>query len=72
MGRLFDTLVAAIRQAEDRGETRYQLAQRTGVNESTLSRIVNRKVESVSLDTLERLVEALGIRVTLDTPRPKK
>ena len=65
MGHLYDTLVRAITEAEARGETRYQIAQRTGVSQATLSRIVNRQTESVSLDTLERLVDALGIEVRL-------
>lgn len=65
VGKLYDTLVRAITEAESRGETRYQIAQRTGVSQATLSRIVNRQTESVSLDTLEKLVDALGIEIRL-------
>lgn len=65
MGKLYDTLVRAIAEAEARGESRYQLSRRTGVSQATLSRIVNRQTESVSLDTLERLVDALGIEVRI-------
>lgn len=65
VGVLFDTLVRAISEAEKRGETRYQIAQRTGVSQATLSRIANRQTESVSLDTLEKLVDALGIEIRI-------
>lgn len=65
VGILFDTLVTAIEAAEKRGETRYQIAKRTGVSQATLSRIANRQTESVSLDTLEKLIDALGIEIRL-------
>lgn len=58
-------MVRAIEAAEERGESRYALAKRTGVSQATLSRIVNRQTESVSLDTMERLLDALGIEIRI-------
>ena len=65
VGVLYETLIRAIAAAEERGETRYQLAKRTGVSQSTLSRIVNRQTENVSFDTMERLIDALGIEIRI-------
>ena len=47
----------------DCGETRYSLAQRMGIAESTLSRFVNGS-RGLSMDVLDRLFDALDLEIT--------
>jgi len=55
-------LLRVIAQAEKQGVTRYQIAQRSGVSEGQLSRLVNRTVFP-RLDTAERIAEACGYEI---------
>lgn len=58
---------AAIRKAERRGVTRYQLAKLSGVSESALCKIHHgQRVPTV--ESVERIAAALGGRLTLDFP----
>ena len=52
---IIEVLIREIEKAEARGISRYQLAQRTGVPQSTLSRLVNRGRESLRVETAEKL-----------------
>jgi ribosome-binding protein aMBF1 (putative translation factor) len=58
MGELTEILIRAI---EDSGLTRYEISKRSGVEEATLSRLVNRQRTNINLNTLEKLAEVLGI-----------
>lgn len=68
--KIIDALIAAIHEAEARGITRYVLSQRTGIPQSTISRLMNRERESLRVDTVERLCEELGF--TLDMRAAKR
>ena len=47
---------------EKRGWTAYRLAKESGIHPSVLSKYVNNQVREVSLDTLNKLCEALSCR----------
>src|SRR5688572_2759164 len=64
--RLTEQLRTAIEQS---GLTRYELAKRSGVSQSMLSRFVNGQ-GSLALDSIEKLAPFLGIEIT--TKRRKK
>ena len=54
----------AIRQAERRGVTRYQISKATGMPQSQIGRIASG--ENVpKLDTAERVAAAIGYRLTI-------
>jgi transcriptional regulator with XRE-family HTH domain len=59
-----DQLRAAIRRAERRGMTRYQIAQRSDVSEAQLSRLVH-GTHLPRIDTAERMAKALGCRLVV-------
>ena len=48
-------------QRLDRGWTQEELARRSGVDQSTISRIENGLTRGVGLGILERLADALGL-----------
>lgn len=60
MGEIIERLIQEIQRAEAKGVTRYQLSQRTGIQQSTLSRLMNRERESLKVETVEKLCEELG------------
>ena len=63
-------LTDQLRQAiDDCGVTRYRISQDTGIDESTLAKFYNRQ-RGMSLDSLDRLAEFLGLRVVMDR-KPK-
>jgi transcriptional regulator with XRE-family HTH domain len=58
-----ETLTEQLRRAiHDCGETRYSLAQRTGIAQSTLSRFVTGD-RGLSMEALDRLFDALDLEV---------
>jgi transcriptional regulator with XRE-family HTH domain len=60
-----------VRQAiDDSGLTRYRIAQDTGIDESSLAKFYNGH-RGLSLDSLDRLCEYLGLRVVADI-KPKQ
>lgn len=65
MANLTSKLVAAI---EASGLTRYAIAKRSGVSQAQLSRLVH-GLQGVSVETAERLADALGLEVII---RPKR
>ncbi len=59
-------LVHAIRQAvEASSRTRYRIAKESGVSASQLSRLV-RGERGLTADTIERLADYLGLRITIE------
>ena len=50
--------------------TQVQLAQAMGVSQNRVSRMENGDIESMSLDTVRRYVEALGGEITLIATLP--
>jgi transcriptional regulator with XRE-family HTH domain len=65
-------LVDAIRSAvEASGQSRYRIAKESGVSAGQLSRLVNRE-RSLSVETVERLAEYLGLRIVLEPAKRGK
>ena len=65
------TLSDQVRQAiDDSGQTRYRIAQETGIDESALAKFYNRH-RGFNSDTLDILGEYLGLRIVMDR-KPKK
>jgi transcriptional regulator with XRE-family HTH domain len=64
MSRIREEIVAAIRDAEERGITRYRIAMDSGVAQSQLSRLMSGE-QGLKLETAEKLCEALGIRIDI-------
>lgn len=65
-------LTAQLRQAvADSGKTLGQLARETNIDKSALSRFVNGE-RGVSMEALDALGVALGLRIVVDKPRAKK
>jgi predicted transcriptional regulator len=62
---LADDLRAAIRKAERRGITRYQIAKDAGVSEGQLSRLMHGTVDP-RLNTAQRIIEAIGGKIRID------
>lgn len=62
---IIEKLIEAVEAAEARGVTRYQLSQRTGIPQSTLSRLMRRERGSLRVETLETLCRELGFRLEL-------
>jgi transcriptional regulator with XRE-family HTH domain len=63
------TLAETIRQAiADSGLSRYAIAERSGVDEGTLSKFV-RGLKTINVETADKLMEILGLEVT---PAKKK
>jgi DNA-binding phage protein len=60
-------LDAIRREIERSGLTRYRIAKESGVSAGQLSRLVNNE-RGMTLDTVERLVDYLGLEVVI---RPK-
>ena len=59
-----------MRQAiDDSGLTRYQIAQDTGIDESSLAKFYNGH-RGLSVDALDRLFKYLGLRIVMDR-KPK-
>lgn len=49
---------------EKRGWTQEELAEKSGVSRATLSALENEKTDCVKTDTLVKLADALGTKVT--------
>jgi DNA-binding Xre family transcriptional regulator len=70
--QVIERLMAAIRDAESRGVTRYQLSQRTGIPQSTLSRLMNGQRESLKVETVETLCRELGFELVMRRTRKER
>jgi transcriptional regulator with XRE-family HTH domain len=55
---------------KDSGMTKYRIAAATGVQQSSLSRFM--RGGSLSLDTLDRLADVLGLVVVVKKPKRRK
>ena len=55
---------------DDSGQTRYRIAQETGINESALGKFYHGE-RGLSLGALDRLGKYLGLRIVMDR-KPKK
>lgn len=66
---VIDKLILEIETAEERGLSRYQLSQRTGIPQSTLSRLMSRERGSLKVETVEKLCRELGLELEI---RPAK
>lgn len=66
---IIDKLIREIQAAERRGMSRYQLSQRTGIPQSTLSRLMSRERGSLKVETVEKLCRELGFELEI---RPGK
>lgn len=65
-------LTDQIRQAiDDFGQTRYRIAQETGIDESALAKFYN-GTRGLSLHNLDRLCEYLGLRIVAECKPTKK
>ena len=53
------------------GQTRYRIAQATGIDEGSLAKFYNGH-RGLSMDALDRLAVYLGIHVTMDPLKEKK
>ena len=65
MGSLLDQLVTAI---EECGQTRYQIAKGSGVDQAVLSRLVRGEM-GMSVANIERIADYLELEIVL---RPKR
>jgi len=66
--RLSDQLRRIIAES---GLSRYELARRSGVEQSALSRFVNGQ-RGLTTESLDRLAEALGLELTVKRPARKR
>jgi len=65
------TLSDQVRQAiDDSGQTRYRIAQESGIDESALAKFYNKK-RGFNSDTLDILGKYLNLRIVMDH-KPKK
>lgn len=72
MATLLDALRREISRARKRGVTPYQLWQKTGISQATLSRLVNGKA-ALDIGHAETLAKALGHQIRLvPTPARRK
>jgi len=69
MPKLVDEIRKAIESSE---ESRYSIAERAGVSASILSRLVNGKRPSLTVETCERLAEYLGLEIVVRPKRSRK
>jgi hypothetical protein len=67
--KLAKALAEAIRRQEFGGESRYGLARRSGVNQSQLSRLVRGLRPAIEIGTAERLADAMGYEIVLQSKR---
>jgi len=62
-------LTESLREAiEQSGQTRYAIAQGTGISEAQLSRFV-RRIQGISIENAELIADHLGLEIVL---RPKR
>jgi len=65
-------MIEQIRRAlEASGKTRYRISQESGISQGQLSRLVSGE-RGLTVDTLERLAECLGLEITIRPKRRKK
>ncbi|HXI11627.1 MAG TPA: helix-turn-helix transcriptional regulator [Thermoanaerobaculia bacterium] len=65
MGKLVAELMKEIRTAEKSGMTRYQIANKAGISHANISRLMGGERVTITVDTLEKVCEALSIQISL-------
>ena len=68
MTRILDAICEAI-EASDK--TRYRIAKDTGISQAHLSRLMSGE-RGLSIDTLERLADYLGLEIVIRPKRRRK
>lgn len=68
MTRILDAICEAI-EASDK--TRYRIAKDTGISQAHLSRLMSGE-RGLSIDTLERVADYLGLEITIRQRRRQK
>ena len=68
MSKVYDELRKAIRASN---KTRYRLWQETGIDQGLLVRFMNRK-SGLSIESVEKLIEALGLEIIIKPKRAGK
>lgn len=68
MARILDAICEAI-EASDK--TRYRIAKDTGISQAHLSRLMSGE-RGLSIDTLERLADYLGLEITIQPKRRRR
>lgn len=67
---IIEQLIQEIRDAEKSGRmTRYQLSKASGIPQSTLSRLMSGERDSIRVETLVAICDALGLSLEM---RPAK
>jgi len=66
--RFSDQLRRAVQQSD---LTRYQISKQTGIDQSILSRFVNRGA-GLSMESVDKLVDCLGLRLAKSAPSEKR
>jgi len=66
---IIEQLIDIIQAAEEHGVSRYQLSQRTGIPQSTLSRLMRRERGSLKVETVEKLSQELGFALEMRPTR---
>ena len=69
---IINKLIEAIEAAKARGITHYQLSQRTGIPQSTLSRLMRRERGSLKVETVEKLCRELGFELEIQPAKGRR
>lgn len=62
---LRDAFIALKRERESRGLTLTEVAERSGIDKANLSRLENDPQPNPTLDTLSRIAQAIGVKLTI-------
>jgi len=68
MAKLLDTIRKEIARGK---KSRYVIAREIGISEGHLSRLMD-GTKGLSIDTLERVADCLGLKITIEPKRKKK
>lgn len=71
MAQILSTIRAEIEKAEKAGTTRYAIAKATGVEQSTLARIMGNPDYSPTIRTVELLADYFGLELRKRAKRAK-
>jgi DNA-binding phage protein len=66
---LRDAFLALKREREARGLTLTEVAERSGIDKSNLSKLENDPQPNPTLDTLSRIAQAIGVRLAISVVR---
>jgi transcriptional regulator with XRE-family HTH domain len=68
MAKILDTIRKEIARGK---KSRYAIAREIGISEGHLSRLMD-GTKGLSIDTLERVADCLGLKITIEPKRKKK